>query len=243
MKPSILLVFLQAACSARAERKEHSRFSLSTEERIIQYVDEDQKRASCWLALQKGEEEPVVFWSREAGDNIYWVRNAGVISAADKSGDDIFLRLSAGEFMFFIQANLKTKQERLTVALRDAFDDAFDIMFGGKYKIEAPNRIIGFPGFRNSKNRLLEWREDGKPYLDGEPFFHILSPRVRDGYLGKEVPWAASLSPSPPDMRAPRLRQTEKPAATAWREPFLWLACVLFLLGTGVWFYTRAVRK
>ena len=81
------ILLLLTACSARAEKKEHSRFALSENERIIQYVDENQERPFCWLALQKGGEEPVIFWSREAGDVIEWAAKIGVIADAAKAGE------------------------------------------------------------------------------------------------------------------------------------------------------------
>jgi len=247
MKLWMLILFSLGACFARAERKEHTRFPLSENERIIQYVEENGERAFCWLALQKGEEEPLVFWSRQAGDVIYWYSHPGGIAGADKSGDDVFVVLSSEKLvMFFIQANLKTKQERMTVIPRGYFERKFDLMSGGDFKVEAPNRIHSFYRFntQTGKKRLLEWREDGQPYLDGEPFYHMLSPPSRDGYSGIRVPWADSLPPPPLSaLPLPQHVPPAEPVASVWSEPFMWIAGVLLLAAAGVWLYTRSAPR
>ena len=242
------MLLLLVVCSVRAERKEQSRLALKDGEQVIQYVDENQERPFCWLALQKGGEEPVVFWSREAGDVISWNAKPGPIVDADRKGDDVFvLFLAGGVRMYFIQSNLETKRERMTPIPREEFEEKFELMSNGRFKLEAPNKVHGFPQFEGvgPKDRLLEWREDGKPYLDGEPMYHLPSLPSPARYSGTTSPPSVSMPVSPlPDLQnVPGRGRAERPAATAWSEPSLWVAGLLLLAGAGVWVYTRKARR
>jgi hypothetical protein len=188
-----------------AVETEIQRYELPGGEAIVLSVDKQPGPDFCTLALAPKQGPPIPFWSRKSGEVIEWNDFPGGIRAADKMGDNVAVALGYDDFtIFFVQVNIVNRTETVTgVPIGNLYRELgrFDTVI----RVTAPNEL-SFGNERTGETRVLRWREDGKPYLNGVVYAH--SERASEtaepfkSEPGPGLPPAKRISPGAEDSTA-----------------------------------------
>jgi hypothetical protein len=248
---------LSAAClvlpaRTAAAEVETQRYELPGGEAIVLSVDKQPGPDFCTLALAPKEGPPIPFWSRKSGEVIEWNDFPGGIRAADKKGDNVAVALGYDdELIFFVQVNLLNKTEDVTgVPIAELYRDVGG-QIGARISVTAPNEL-SFSNELTKKTRVLHWREDGKPYLNGVVHGHgkrAGTEPVERG-PGTGLPSKTRVSPGAEDStattRADRSTTRERKDSTDWRQS-PWRVSLgvigLLLIAAGVYTLIKRLRE
>ena len=246
-----MLVLPELISAAETERQ---RYSLPNGEIIVLSVDQQHGPDFCTLSLAVGQGHAVPFWERKAGDIIEWTDSIGGIKAADRKGDDVTIALASHDdfSIYFVQVNLKTKVERVTgVPTGDFYRELGFI--GTWVRVTAPNQLT-FGNDSTARTRLLNWREDGKPYLDGVEYAHSVRALVPatppesvpvPGVAENRVPSSVADKSDSANTTAASKKMKPVEDAEVQHDSWRWvLACLgLLLAAAGTYLYSKRPRQ